>query len=96
MEPAAAVFAGHGSCVLLTPRFLTAGGSTDYPCPLVGEELWLGRECDRLGLTVRYLPSAVLRHTEHARTGRHRRGTVARVKYGWLHGWARRAREEVW
>ena len=73
-KPGSAVFAGHGSCIVLTPRFFAAGGSCDYPFALFGEELWFGRECARLGLTVRYVPSAVLRHAEHAATGRRRRG----------------------
>lgn len=90
------VFAGHGSCVVLTPRFFAAGGSCDYPFALFGEELWFARECSRLGLEVRYVPSAVLRHAEHAATGRTRRGAIARVKYDGLRYWARAAREAGW
>lgn len=91
-----AVFAGHGSCVVLTPRYFAAGGRTDYPFALFGEELWFGRECARLGLTVRYVPDVVLRHEEHAATGRRRRGAVARVKYEGLRYWARQARDAGW
>jgi GT2 family glycosyltransferase len=90
------IFAGHGSCVVLTPRFFAEGGSCDYPFALFGEELWFGRECARLGLTVRYTPSVVLRHAEHAATGRRRRGAVARVKYDGLRYWARVADEAGW
>ncbi len=96
VAPGTAVFAGHGACVVLTPRFFAAGGSCDYPFALFGEELWFARECSRLGLEVRYVPSAVLRHTEHAATGRRRRGAVARVKYDGLRYWARAAREAGW
>jgi len=96
VEPGASVFAGHGSCVVLTPRFFALGGSCDYPFALFGEELWLGQECARLGLSVRYTPEAVLRHSEHAATGRTRRGAIARVKYDGLRYWARRARELGW
>jgi GT2 family glycosyltransferase len=96
VEPGATVFAGHGSVVVLTPRFFAAGGSCDYPFALFGEELWLARECSRLGLEVRYVPSARLRHTEHATTGRRRRGEVARVKYDGLRYWARAARDAGW
>jgi len=95
-EPGSAAFAGHGSCIVLTPRFFAAGGSCDYPFALFGEELWFGRECARLGLTVRYVPSAVFRHAEHAATGRRRRGHVARVKYEGLLWWAREARKSGW
>lgn len=91
-----AVFAGHGSCVVLTPRYLAEGGRTDYPFALFGEELWFAGECRRLGLTVRYLPSARLRHTEHVATGSRRRGHVARVKYEGLRWWARRAADAGW
>ena len=38
VEPGSAVFAGHGSCIVLTPRFFAAGGSCDYPFALFGEE----------------------------------------------------------
>ena len=81
---------------MLTPRFFAAGGSCDYPVALFGEELWFARECARLGLEVRYVPSAVLRHTEHATTGRTRRGAVARVKYDGLRYWAGAAKEAGW
>jgi hypothetical protein len=64
VTPGTSVFAGHGAFVVLTPRFFAAGGSCDYPFTLFGEELWLARECSRLGLEVRYVPSAVVRHTE--------------------------------
>ena len=96
VTPGTSVFAGHGAFVVLTPRFFAAGGSCDYPFPLFGEELWLARECSRLGLEVRYVPSAVVRHTEHATTGHRRRGAVARVKYAGLRYWARAARAEGW
>lgn len=96
VEPGASVFAGHGSCVVLTPEYLARGGRTDYPFALFGEELWFGRECARLGLTVRYVPGVVLRHAEHAATGRKRRGFVARVKYEGLRWWAREARNAGW
>ena len=42
------------------------------------------------------MPSAVLRHTEHAATGRTRRGAVARVKYYGLRYWARAAKAARW
>lgn len=96
VQPGAAIFAGHGSCVLLTPRFFALGGSCDYPFALFGEELWLGQECARLGLTVRYTPQAMLRHREHAATGRTRRGAIAKVKYDGLRFWAGRAAELGW
>ena len=96
VEPGSAVFAGHGSVIVLTPRFFAAVGSCDYPFALFGEELWFARECSRLGLEVRYVPSAGLRHTEHAATGNRRRGAVARVKYDGLRYWARAAKQAGW
>jgi GT2 family glycosyltransferase len=95
-QPGDAVWAGHGSCIVLTPRFFAEGGRCDYPFKLFGEELWIGKECARLGLTVRYTPAAVLRHAEHATTGRRRRGEVARVKYAGLRYWADQARQLGW
>lgn len=96
IAPGSEIFAGHGSCIVLTPRFFAAGGSCDYPFALFGEELWLGREYARAGLTVNYVPSAVLRHAEHAATGRRRRGQVARVKYEGLRWWSREAKASGW
>ena len=96
VAPGSEIFAGHGSCMVFTPRFFAEGGSCAYPFALFGEELWVGRECRRLGLTVRYVPSARLRHAEHAATGRRRRGHVARVKYEGLRWWAREARDAGW
>lgn len=92
----AAVFAAHGSCFVLTPRFFADGGSTDYPFPLFGEELWIGEQCQRLGLTVRYLPSARLHHDSHVTTGHRRSGWVARVQYDGLRWWVRRAADLGW
>lgn len=94
--PGSTIWAGHGSCIVLTPPFFARGGRCDYPFALFGEELWLGEQCARLGLDVVYVPSVVLRHTEHAATGRRRRGHVAEVKYAGLRFWARRARELGW
>ena len=96
VAPGAVVFAAHGSCFLLTPRFFAAGGSTDYPFPLFGEELWIGEQCARLGLTVRYLPTARLIHDAHVATGHRRGGWVARVQYEGLRWWARKAAELGW
>ncbi|GAA2116848.1 hypothetical protein [Nocardioides bigeumensis] len=91
------VWAGHGSCIVLTALFFSAGGALTYPFKLFGEELWLGAEVERLGGEVRYVPEIRLRHGEHATTGSHRRrGEIARVKYEGLRYWARRARAEGW
>ncbi len=93
----AEIFAAHGSCVILMPQFFAAGGRTDYPFPLFGEELWLGSECARLGLRVHYVPEVRLHHAEHAATGaRRRRGAVARIKYEGLRWWVEEARARDW
>jgi GT2 family glycosyltransferase len=97
VEPGTRIWAGHGSCVVLTPEYFARGGSVAYPFALFGEELWFGNECARLGLTVRYVPDIVLRHEEHAATGaRRRRGHVAQVKYEGLRWWAQEARRRGW
>jgi GT2 family glycosyltransferase len=91
------MWAGHGSCVVLTPEFFSRGGRLDYQIPLFGEELWIGSEVERLGGEVRYTPSVVLHHREHATTGAsRRRGRVARIKYDSLRYWARQARARGW
>lgn len=96
-EPGQALWAGHGSCVVLSADFFARGGSLGYPFALFGEELWIGAEVARLEGEVRYVPDIRLEHREHAATGAgRRRGRVARVKYEGLRYWARRARKEGW
>jgi GT2 family glycosyltransferase len=91
------LWAGHGSCVALSGNFFSRGGNLDYPFALFGEELWIGAEIARLGGETRYVPDALLIHTEHSATGSgRRRGWVARVKYDGLRYWARRSRREGW
>jgi GT2 family glycosyltransferase len=90
------VWAGHGSCMILTPEFFARGGRTDYPFFLFAEELWIGAEAARIGVEVRYVPSMRLRHSEHASIGTRRRGRVAQAKYDGLRYWARRAGELGW
>jgi GT2 family glycosyltransferase len=95
--PGQLLWAGHGSCVVLSGEFFSRGGELDYPFALFGEELWVGSEVMRLGGEVRYVPDVRLEHREHAATGAgRRRGWVARVKYGGLRYWANRARLEGW
>lgn len=96
-EPGQSLWAGHGSCVVLSADFFARGGSLRYPFALFGEELWIGVEVARLGGEVRYVPDVRLTHREHAATGGgRRRGWVAHVKYEGLRYWARRARMEGW
>jgi GT2 family glycosyltransferase len=96
-RPGQRLWAGHGSCVVLSREFFVRGGRLDYPFALFGEELWIGAEVDRLGGEVRYVPDVRLRHAEHAAIGGgRRRGWIARVKYEGLRYWAGRAVDLGW
>ena len=96
VAPGSAVFAGHGSCVVLTPRYFADGGRTTTRSPSSARSCGSAGSARGSGSSVRYVPEAVLRHAEHAATGRRRRGAVARVKYLGLRYWAREARDAGW
>lgn len=64
-----AVYAVHGSFLILTKAFFAAGGTTDYPMFLFGEELYLAEQCRALNLKVYYDSSVSITHNEHSTTG---------------------------
>jgi GT2 family glycosyltransferase len=65
-----AVYAPHGSVIALHRSFFAAGGSLAHPVFLFNEEINIGEQCRRLGLTVMFEPSLRLIHEEHQATGR--------------------------
>jgi hypothetical protein len=78
------------------PQFFAAGGSLAYPFFLFAEELWVGAEAERVGVSVRYVPTLQVNHDEHKSIGLKRRGIVAEAKYEGLKYWSQRARILGW
>lgn len=74
------IYAPHGSLLLLSPAYLSAGGAVDQPVWLFGEEFTVAEECRRLGLVVCYDPSLVAEHREHVSTGRWRSLQMVRAQ----------------
>ena len=75
------IYAGHGSFIILTQRFFKAGGTIDYPVFLFCEEIYLGEQCQQLGLKVVYDPTIRVTDAEHASTGTFRRSSYCRYNY---------------
>ena len=63
-----AIYAPHGSCVVFSRQYFTAGGSLDYPCFLYGEELFVAETVRRIGLSIRVAPALHVLHHEHSTT----------------------------
>lgn len=62
------IYAPHGSFLIFAKEYFRAGGTLDFPCFLFGEEIYVAETVRRLGLKVRYEPSLVVTHQEHATT----------------------------
>lgn len=64
-----AIYAPHGSCIILSRSFFTRGGSLDYPMFLFGEEMYIAETARSLGLQVVYDPMLEVWHDDHTSTG---------------------------
>lgn len=63
-----AIYAGHGSFIVLTKAYFQRAGIIDYPIFLYGEELYLAEQCRKNGLKVVYYPQMRIDDKEHAST----------------------------
>lgn len=72
-----AIFAPHGSIVILAKNFFKKGGNIDADYFLYGEELSIGYQCLALDLKVIYDDSLMVIHNEHQTTI----GKYSRFKY---------------
>lgn len=63
------IYAGHGSFIILTQKFMEKCGPVDYPIFLFCEEIYLAEMCRQHQLTVEYLPTLKVNDMEHASTG---------------------------
>ena len=64
------IYAGHGSLIILTKKYLQKCGKIDYPMFLFCEELFLAENCRQAGLAVRYEPSIQVNDKEHVSIGK--------------------------
>ena len=67
------VYAGHGSCIILTQEYFHRCGIINYPVFLYGEEIYLGENCVRNKLTTIYVPSIQVHDIGKATTGKMKR-----------------------
>jgi GT2 family glycosyltransferase len=63
------IYAAHGCFMIFGTKFFTAGGNFRHSSFLFGEELTVAEFCRMNGLRTTYVPSLMVKHTEHANTG---------------------------
>ena len=63
------IYAGHGSCMILTNQYLRLCGKPNYPVFLFCEELYFAEQCRRANLSVVYYPAVRVDDAEHASVG---------------------------
>lgn len=73
------VYAGHGSCIILTQEYFNRCGIINYPVFLYEEEIYLAEECRTHGLEVIYEPSIIIDDIGRISTGK----TNWRQNYRW-------------
>lgn len=64
------IYAGHGSCLILTAAYFEKCGIIDYPVFLYGEEIYVAEKCRKAHLSVDYDPSVKVLDGEHVSTGK--------------------------
>lgn len=67
------IYAGHGSCLILTSSYFDKCGIIDYPVFLYGEEIYVAEKCRNAQLKVEYDPSVKILDGEHVSTGKMKR-----------------------
>lgn len=63
------LYAIHGSFLGFTKTFFEKNGTTNYPCTLYGEELFIAEQVRQLNLRMDYHRQLRLLHHEHTSTG---------------------------
>ena len=64
------VYAGHGSCIILTREYFNRCGIINYPIFLYEEEIYIAEECRTHGLKVIYEPSIIVHDIGRVSTGK--------------------------
>lgn len=75
-----AVYAAHGSFIILSARYFSKGGTLHYRPFLFGEEYFIAERAKSLGLKIVYEPKLVVFHDEHRTTGQ----SLNRTKWHYL------------
>lgn len=70
MTPAGIVYAGHGSCIILTREYFNRCDIINYPIFLYEEEIYIAEECRLHGLKVVYEPSIIVHDIGRVSTGK--------------------------
>jgi len=69
VECPSSIYAPHGSCMIFSRRYFSAGGNLAYSVFLFGEEIFVAETAKGLGLAVSYCPWLQMLDNEHASTG---------------------------
>lgn len=64
-----AIYAAHGSFMVMLHEYFARGGKLAYPEFLFCEEIFVAEQCASLGLTTLFCPSLRVVHRENATTG---------------------------
>lgn len=63
------IYAGHGSFIILSQRFVKSWTDYHYPVFLFGEEIYLAENVAEAGMKVTYVPQLRIYDEEHCSTG---------------------------
>lgn len=75
------IYAGHGSCIILTRKYIEACGKIDYPVFLFCEEIYLAEMCRKARLSVEYVPGIKVNDIEHVSIGKMPRKIYCQYNY---------------
>jgi GT2 family glycosyltransferase len=63
------IFAPHGAFMIMTREYFSRTGGFAYPCFLFLEEIYIGHECEKAGLSCIYEPRITYAHKNHGTMG---------------------------
>lgn len=75
------IYAGHGSFIILTKKFIERCGTINYPIFLFCEEIYLAELCRNAHLNVTYDPNLRVFDREHISTGKMSIKEYSRLNY---------------
>lgn len=63
------IFAPHGAFMIMTRAYFSSTGGFAHPCFLFLEEIYIGHECEKAGLSCIYEPLIAYSHENHGAMG---------------------------